>query len=400
MVKTDLIRQQFPMLVQDPELVYLDNAATTLKPQCVIDAIQSFYSQRYGTVHRGVYWLCQQATQEYDTVRAQVQRFINAKSDREIVFTKGTTDAINLVANGAGNVWLSPGDEILITHTEHHANIIPWQQVCDQVGCTLVVAPVMANGHLDMVEFEKKLNHKTVLVAVGHISNALGVEHPVKQIIQLAHAVGAKVLVDGAQSIAHQAIDVQALDCDFFCFSSHKLYGPTGVGVLYGKKQWLDELPPYQYGGDMIDTVTFEKTTFAPPPMRFEAGTPPIAQVMGMGAAIDFIQGIGLSAIAEHESRLLAYAYDALKPCPGLRLVGEPNTGILSFTLDGIHPHDVGTILDSKGIAVRAGHHCAQPTMQLFNVSATTRASFGVYNTTADVDALLRGIQYVQSVMT
>lgn len=400
MVKSDLIRQQFPMLAQDPQLVYLDNAATTLKPKPVIDAIESFYSKRYSTVHRGVYWLCQQATLEYDQVRAQVHQFIGSKSDREIVFTKGTTDAINLVANGAGKIWLSPGDEVLITHTEHHANIIPWQQVCERIGCTLVVAPVLSNGHLDMEKFKQKLNAKTAFVSVGHISNALGVEHPVKTIIELAHAVGAKVLVDGAQSIAHQAIDVQALGCDFFCFSSHKLYGPTGVGVLYGKKQWLDEMPPYQYGGDMIDTVTFEKTTFAAPPMRFEAGTPPIAQVMGMGAAIEYIQGIGLDSIAQHESSLLRYAYAELDGCPGLQIVGEPNTGIISFTLDGIHPHDIGTILDSQGIAVRAGHHCAQPTMKLFNVSATTRASFGVYNTTSDIDVLIRGIQYVQSVMT
>ncbi|MBI3899603.1 MAG: cysteine desulfurase [Gammaproteobacteria bacterium] len=395
------VRAEFPALQQQVHgkpLIYLDNAATTQKPNAVIDAIADYYRRDNSNVHRGVHALSQRATDAYEAARSRVRTFINADSDQEIIFTRGTTEAINLVASSWGRTNLRAGDEILITGMEHHSNIVPWQILCEQTGAKLRVIPISDAGELDLSAFEQLLSERTRLVGVVHCSNALGTINPVKQIIERAHNAGALVLVDGAQAVSHMTVDVQQLDCDFYAFSAHKLYGPTGIGVLYGKKRHLTAMPPYQSGGDMIKYVTFEKSEYNELPYKFEAGTPHIAGGIALGAAIDYVTSIGLDAIAAHEHELLTYAVDAVRDIKGLKFVGtaRDKAGILGFTLDGIHPHDIGTILDNEGVAIRAGHHCAMPVMQRFRVPATARASFGMYNTRADIDALVKGIRRAQ----
>ena len=396
------LREDFPILrrtVHGKPLVYLDNAATSQKPQSVIDCEARYYAELNANIHRGVHSLSQEATDAYEAARNTVQRFINAAQREEIVFVRGTTEAINLVAASYGQRF-QRGDEIVITEMEHHSNIVPWQLLCERSGAVLRVAPINDAGELNLDEFERLLSLRTRLVAVTHLSNALGTINAVKRVIDLAHAKGIAVLIDGAQAAPHIKVDVQALDCDFYAFSSHKLYGPTGVGVLYGKTALLEAMPPYQGGGDMIRQVTFAKTTFNDLPYKFEAGTPNIAGVIGLGAAIDYVSALGLDAIAAHERELLAYATEQARAVSGLRLIGtaKDKASILSFVLDGVHPHDVGTILDDEGIAVRTGHHCAMPVMEHFHVPATVRASFALYNTRAEVDALLRGVRKAQEV--
>ena len=398
------IINQFPILkgkMNNKPLVYLDNTATTQKPQSVIDSMTTFYTQEYATVHRGVYGLSQAATERCDAVRVAIQRFINAASEKEIIFTKGTTESINLVANSYGLSFIKPGEEILVSQMEHHANIVPWQVCAERVGAKIKVIPMSKAGELDLVAFENLLSEKTALVAVTHTSNVLGTVNDVKTITQKAHQVGAKVLVDGAQSIAHSVVDVQDIDCDFFCFSAHKMYGPTGIGVLYGKECILDKMPPFLTGGDMIETVSFEKTTYTGLPLKFEAGTPPIVETIGLGAAVAFLENIGLSTIAQIEDQLLAEATHQLSKIEGLTIVGtaKQKASIISFTLDNIHPHDAGSILDDEGVAVRVGHHCAQPIMQYYQIPATIRASFSMYNTSQDIQALGKGLAKVQEVM-
>ena len=394
------LREDFPILrrtVHGKQLVYLDNAATSQKPQCVIDCEARYYCELNANIHRGVHSLSQQATDAYEAARDTVRRFINAARREEIVFVRGTTEAINLVAASYGQR-LKPGDEILITEMEHHSNIVPWQLLCERSGAVLRVAPIDEAGELMLDGFEHRLNARTRLVAVTHVSNALGTVNAVKRIIDLAHAQGIAVLIDGAQAAPHMKIDVQALGCDFYAFSSHKLYGPTGVGVLYGKAALLEAMPPYQGGGDMIRQVTFAKTTFNDLPYKFEAGTPHIAGVVGLGAAIDYVSALGLDAIAAHEHELLAHATEQARAVCGLRLIGTASdkSSILSFVIDGVHPHDVGTILDDEGIAVRTGHHCAMPVMEHFHIPATVRASFALYNTRAEVDALFCAVRKAQ----
>lgn len=394
------LRQDFPILhqfVHGKPLVYLDNAATTQKPKAVIEAISRYYEQDNANVHRGVHTLSQRATDAHENARAIVRRFLNASSDKEIIFVRGATEAINLVAQTWGRANLQAGDEVLITAMEHHANIVPWQMLRDQLGVVLKVAPMDDKGELLMESFAHLIGPRTKLLAVSHMSNALGTLNPVKRMVDLAHAHGIPVLLDGAQAVPHTVVDVQALDCDFYVFSGHKLYGPTGIGVLYGKQALLEAMPPYQGGGDMIRRVTFEKTEYAGLPFKFEAGTPHIAGAIGLGAAIEYLQSIGMDAIAAHEHRLLQYATGLALEIPGLRIIGTAaeKGGILSFTLGRIHPHDMGTILDHCGIAIRAGHHCAMPVMDFFGVPATTRASFALYNTEAEVDALIAGIREV-----
>lgn len=398
------IKADFPVLKQQVngrDLVYLDNAATTQKPMAVIERLKQFYMNEYGTIHRGVYFLSQQATEFYDNSRRTVQKFINAGSEKEIVFTRGTTESINLVAHGLAQAYLKAGDEILITAIEHHANIVPWQEACKRSGAVLKVAPMNEKGELIISEFESLLSKKTKLVALIHVSNALGTVNPAKELIAKAHAVGAIVLLDGAQSVAHMPVDVQDLDCDFYAFSGHKLYGPTGIGILYGKYDLLDRLPPYQTGGDMIETVTFEKTTFAKPPQRFEAGTPAIAEPLGLAAAIDYVSVIGMDAIEAYEEQLRVIATEKLDAISGVKIIGNAakKAAVISFIIDGVHPHDVGTILDEKGIAIRAGHHCAQPIMDFFKVPATNRASFSFYNTEDDIEKLVDAVKYCQEIM-
>ena len=387
------IRADFPILrqhVRGKPLVYLDNAATSQKPQAVIDAVTRFYTAENANIHRGVHFLSERATEAYDQVREKLARFVNAASSREIIFTKGTTEGINLVAQSYGRSHLTPGDDIVITAMEHHSNIVPWQLLCEQTGAVLRAAPFNDDGELDVAAFEQLLGDRTRLVAVVHVSNALGTINPIKRLVALAHARGIPVLVDGAQAVPHLTVDVQDLDCDFFVFSSHKLFGPTGVGVLYGREVLLERMPPYQGGGDMIATVTLQRSTWAPLPAKFEAGTPMIAQVIGLGAALDYVAGVGLEKIAGWEQELLSYATARISAIEGVRLIGtaREKAGVLGFVMEGIHPHDIGTILDDEGIAIRAGHHCAQPVMLRFGVPATARASFAFYNTMAEVDAL------------
>lgn len=396
------LRQDFPILsrqVHGRPLVYLDNAATSQKPLAMIDAETRYYAELNANIHRGVHTLSQEATSAYEAVRDQVRRFINAARREEIVFLRGTTEAINLVAGSYGQGFQA-GDEILITEMEHHSNIVPWQLLCQRSGAVLRVAPIDEHGELILEEFERLLGERTGLVAVSHLSNALGTINPVRRIIELAHAQGVPVLVDGAQAVPHLGVDVQALDCDFYAFSGHKLYGPTGVGVLYAKAALLDGMPPWQGGGDMIRQVSFAKTTWNDLPYKFEAGTPNIAGVVGLGAAIDYVEGIGMAAIAAHEQDLLAYATARAGDFPGLRPIGTAlhKASILSFVLEGVHPHDVGTILDAEGVAVRTGHHCAMPVMEHFGVPATVRASFALYNTRAEVDALFAALGKVREV--
>ena len=396
----DQVRADFPILgqiINRQPLVYLDNAASTHKPRAVIDSIRKVYEEDYANVHRGVHTLSQRCTDLFEQAREKVQAFLNARHAHEIIFTRGTTEAINLVAQTHGRQNLAPGDEILITAMEHHSNIVPWQMLCEQTGAVLKVAPITLTGELRLEAFEDLLSERTRLVSVVHMSNALGTINPVESIIALAHARGIPVLLDGAQSAPHMTVDVQALDCDFYVFSGHKLYGPSGIGVLYGKESLLKAMPPWQGGGDMIRRVTFEKTEYSELPYKFEAGTPNIADTIALGAALDYIGAIGLDAMAEHEHHLLAYATEQALRIPGLRIIGTaPEKGaILSFTLDRIHPHDIGTLLDQLGIAIRAGHHCAMPVMDFFEVPATARASFAVYNTYQEVDVLMDGIRQV-----
>lgn len=399
----EALRRDFPILsqrVRHKPLVYLDNAATTQKPRAVIDALLRYYETENSNIHRGVHYLSEVATEEYEKARERVRGFLHAESASEIVFVRGATEGINLVAQTYGRSNLGPGDEVLISAMEHHSNIVPWQMICEEKGARLRVAPIGESGELDFGAFEQFLTPRTKLVAVTHVSNALGTINPLRQIIQAAHRIHVPVLVDGAQSAPHLPIDVQSLDCDFFAFSGHKVYGPTGIGILYGKAALLDAMPPYQGGGDMISSVTFEKTIYNKLPYKFEAGTPNIAGAIGLGAAIDYVQAAGLERIAAHEDRLLAYATAALQAIPGIRIIGtaKRKAGVLSFVFDEIHPHDVGTILDQEGIAIRTGHHCAQPVMQRYGIPATARASFGLYNTFAEVDALAAGVALVREV--
>jgi cysteine desulfurase / selenocysteine lyase len=397
------IRDDFPILrqqVRGKRLVYLDNAATSQKPQSVIDAITRFYSIENANIHRGVHHLSDRATTAYNEVREKTARFLNARSPREVVFTRGTTDSINLVAQSYGRAFLTAGDEILITSMEHHSNIVPWQLLCEQTGAVLRAAPLNSAGELELDQFAALLSERTRLVAVVHLSNALGTINPVKHLIALAHERNIPVLIDGAQSAPHLPLDVQDLDCDFLAFSGHKLFGPTGVGVLYGRESLLERMPPCQGGGGMIETVTLEHSSWAPIPAKFEAGTPMIAQVIGLGAAIDYVSRVGLQAIAAWEKELLEYATDLCKRIDGLRIIGtaRDKATVLSFVIEGVHPHDVGTILDDDGIAVRVGHHCAQPVMRHFGVPATVRASFAFYNTKEEVEILAESLLRVRRI--
>jgi cysteine desulfurase/selenocysteine lyase len=397
------IRRDFPILhtkVHGHPLVYLDNAATSQKPRSVIDALVRYYEGENANIHRGVHYLSQLATEEFEKARETVRGFVNAAQASEIIFTRGTTEAINLVAQTYGRVHVGAGDEVLITAMEHHSDIVPWQILCEEKGAKLRVAPINDAGELALEDYEKLLGPRTKIVAVGHVSNALGTINPLKRMVALAHARGIPVLVDGAQAVPHLAVDVQDLDADFYAFSGHKMYGPTGIGVLYGKHALLDAMPPYQGGGDMISSVTFEKTAYNKLPHKFEAGTPDMAGVAGLKAAIEYMDGIGIAKIAAHEHELLEYATEVVGALPGVRLIGtaREKASVLSFVLDEVHPHDIGTILDQQGIAVRTGHHCAQPVMDRYCIPATVRASFAVYNTRAEVDALARGIRKVQEV--
>ncbi|MBL8170721.1 MAG: cysteine desulfurase [Acidobacteria bacterium] len=392
------IRAEFPILTQQVHgkpLVYLDNAATAQKPQVVIDALERYYTEQNANIHRGVHYLSQLATREYEDARVKIQRFLNAAEAHEIIFTRGTTESINLVALSFGRKFVQAGDEIIISTLEHHSNIVPWQMLCEQTGATLRVIPINDAGELLLDEYERMLNPKVKLVAVAHLSNALGTLNPVQRIIELAHAQDIPVLLDGAQAAPHIKVDVRELDCDFYALSGHKLCGPTGIGVLYGKSRWLEAMPPVFGGGDMIASVTFEKTTYNTLPHKLEAGTPHIEGGIGLGVAVDYLTGIGLDRIAAYEHELLEYATELIGSIPGVTLVGtaREKASVLSFTIDNIHPHDIGTILDQEGIAIRAGHHCAQPVMKRFGVPATARASFAFYNTKAEIDALAVGIQ-------
>ena len=404
LLDTRRIRRDFPILgqkIHGHDLVYLDNAASSQKPTDVIDSERDVYTHYYSNIHRGVHWLSEQSTKAYEDSRKTVQRFVNARECREIIFVRGTTEGINLVAQTYGRRHVGSGDEVLITAMEHHSNIVPWQMLCEEKGARLRVAPIDDRGDLIVEEFERLLGDRTKIVALSHVSNSLGTINPVQDLIAMAHRRGVPVLVDGAQAVPHLSVDVVDLDCDFYVFSSHKVYGPTGVGVLYGKSALLEAMPPYQGGGDMISSVTFEKTTYNVLPYKFEAGTPNIAGVIGLGAAIDYVERIGLARIAAHESDLLAYATERLSSVAGLRIVGtaREKAAVISFVLEGIHPHDVGTVLDQEGIAVRTGHHCAQPVMDRFGVPATARASFAVYNTRDEVDALVSGLGKVREVL-
>lgn len=393
----------FPELsqkVHGKRLVYLDNGATTLKPTCVLDKLKNFYEFQYATVHRGAYQLSENATHEFEAVRQKVAKFLNAPSHQDIIYTRGTTESINLVANTWGKQNLKPGDKILVSQMEHHSNIVPWQMLAQSNNCQIEVMPMNDKGELILEEIEKQINSQTKLLVFNHISNALGTINPVKQLVALARSVGAKVMLDGAQSTAHLKVDVQELDVDFFAFSSHKIYGPSGVGVLYGKTELLQEMPPWQGGGDMIEQVSFEKTTYAEPPARFEAGTPAIAEVIGMGAAVDYLMKLNMDEVEKREQDLLQYALEKMSSVSGLKFIGQAQhrAGAISFTLNDIHPHDIATILDGEGVAIRAGHHCAQPVMKHFGVPATARASLGVYNTQNDIDALIGALNIVNDI--
>lgn len=397
------IRADFPILQEKArghKLVYLDNAATSQKPKAVIDAIVGYYEHDNANIHRGVHYLSEKATEDFESARRAVQRFVNAKQASEIIFVRSATEAINLVAQTYGRVHVGTGDEVLITVMEHHSNIVPWQLLCQEKQAKLRVAPINDDGELILEEFERLLSPRTKIVAVGHVSNALGTVNPLSQIIALAHARNIPVVVDGAQAAPHVRIDVQALDCDFYAISGHKMYGPTGIGVLYGKMALLEAMPPYQGGGDMISSVTFDKTVYNKVPHKFEAGTPDMSGAVGLHAAIDYLTRLGMDNVAAYEHDLLAYATDEFSKIPGVRLIGtaRQKASVLSFVVEGIHPHDVGTILDQEGIAVRTGHHCAQPVMERFGVDATARASFALYNTREEIDALVRGIQRVKEV--
>ncbi len=397
------LRRDFPILHQEVHgrpLVYLDNAATSQKPLAVLSALQNYYSRDNSNIHRGVHELSGRASRAHEEARSKVRRFLNAAEDREILFVRGTTEAINLVASSYGRSRVGAGDEVLITAMEHHSNIVPWQILCEEKGARLKVAPINDRGELLLDELGKLLSPRTRIVSVVHLSNALGTLNPVRDVVRMAHARGAAVLLDGAQAAAHLQVDVRDLDCDFYAFSGHKLYGPTGIGVLYGKAALLEAMPPFQAGGDMISSVTFEKTLYNRLPFKFEAGTPNIAGAIGLGAALDYVEAVGLDAIADHEKVLLDHATAVLSEIPGLRILGtaREKAGVLSFVIEGVHPHDVGTILDQEGVAIRAGHHCTQPLMERLGVPATARASLGLYNTREEIDALAAAIRKVREV--
>ncbi|MDP2164376.1 MAG: cysteine desulfurase [Hydrogenophaga sp.] len=397
------IRADFPILklrVNDHPLVFVDNAASSQMPQQVIDRWVKYQTSEHANIHRAVHYLSETATAEYEIARRKVQAFVNAKEDREIIFTSGTTEAINLVMHGYGRKFIGRDDEIILTTLEHHSNIVPWQMLAEEKGAKIRVVPVNDRGELLIDEYRKLFNSRTRFVGVMHVSNALGTINPIREMIAIAHGHGVPVLVDGAQAAPHMSIDVQDLDCDFYAFSGHKMCGPTGIGVLYGKADLLERMQPYKGGGDMILSVTFEKTTYAPIPAKFEAGTPPIAAAITLGAAIDYLNAVGMDRIAAHETDLLDYATDQVHRMPGVRIIGtaEKKAAVLSFVVDGVHPHDVGTLLNEDGVAIRTGHHCAQPVMQRFGIPATSRASFAFYNTMAEVDALVASIRNVQKV--
>lgn len=396
-------RSDFPILnlkIGDKSLVYLDNAASSQMPQSVIDRLVRYQTTQHANIHRAVHYLSEVATHEYETARHKLQHFINAREEKEVIFTSGTTDAINLVMHGYGRKFIQKGNEIILTQLEHHSNIVPWQMLAEEKGAIIRVVPINDSGELLIDEYEKLFNANTRFVALTHVSNAIGTINPIKEMIAFAHRRGVPVLIDGAQAAAHLTIDVQALDCDFYVFSAHKLCGPTGIGILYGKADQLEAMQPFKGGGDMISSVTFEKTTYNTIPYKFEAGTPPIAAAIGFGAAIEYLSNIGLDAIAQYEHELLTYATEQLSVIPGVKIIGNSasKVAVISFTIDGIHPHDVGTLLNEEGIAIRTGHHCAQPVMQRFNIPATSRASFAFYNTKDEVDALIEGIQIVKKV--
>lgn len=397
------VRRDFPILAKEirgKKLVYLDNAATSQKPRVVIEAVAHYYEQGNANIHRGVHFLSEHATAEHERARRTVHSFINAADAREIIFVRGATEAINLVAQTYGRAHVRAGDEVLITAMEHHSNIVPWQILCEEKEAKLRVAPINDDGELLLDEFEKLLGPRTKIVAITHVSNALGTVNPVGRMVELAHGKNIPVIVDGAQAVPHLKVDVQALDCDFYAFSGHKVYAPTGIGVLYGKAALLEEMPPYQGGGDMISSVTFEKTIYNKLPFKFEAGTPNVAGAIALGTAVEYLNSLGMDNIAAHEHELLTYAVGKVSAIPGVRLIGtaKERAGVLSFVMEGIHPHDVGTILDQEGVAVRAGHHCAQPVMQRFRIPATARASFAMYNTKQEINALAEGIRKVQEV--
>lgn len=399
----DWVRAQFPILsetVRGVPLVYLDNAATTQKPQSVLDALARYYASQNANIHRGVYQLSQEATQAYEDARGKVATFLNAAESAEIIFTRNATEGINLVAQTFGRSTVSAGDEVVISTMEHHSNIVPWQLLCEEKGARLRVVPISDAGELMLDEFESLIGPRTKLVSIVHMSNSLGTVNPVRRVVELAHTHDVPVLVDGSQAAYHMPVDVQAIGCDFYVVTGHKLYGPTGIGALYGRRQLLDAMPPYQGGGDMISSVTFERTTYNEVPHKFEAGTPHIAGAIGLGAAVDFIDGVGFGAIAAHERRLLEYATAALLEVPGLRLIGtaREKASILSFVLDGVHAHDIGTIVDTEGVAIRTGHHCTQPVMDRFGVPATARASLAMYNTASEIDRLVAALSKVREV--
>jgi cysteine desulfurase/selenocysteine lyase len=392
------IREDFPVLRQlsnGKPLVYLDNAATSQKPLAAIERMRDFYANEYATVRRGVHYLSERATFAHDQARARIAGFVGVGDSRQLVFVRGTTEAINLVASGFATAFLKPGDEVLLTRMEHHANIVPWQLACERTGARIVVAEMNGRGELELDDLEAKLSERTKIVGVAHVSNALGTINPIKRIVEMAHARGIPVLVDGAQAVPHMPVDVVDLGCDFYAFSGHKMFGPTGIGALYGRAEWLEKLPPYQGGGDMILSVTFEKTVFNAIPLKFEAGTPAIAEAVGLGATVDYLNELGFDRVAAHEHDLLVYATERLESIPGVTIIGtaREKASVVSFAVEGIHPHDIGTILDQEGIAIRVGHHCAQPVMQFFDVPATARASFAFYNTREEVDALVSGVE-------
>ena len=395
----------FPLLKQQVNgnrLVYLDNGATSQKPQSVIDAIVEYYATTNSNVHRGVHTMSQQATDGYEGARSKVRKFLNASKDKEIIFTRNTTEGVNLVAHSYGRKNIGPGDDIIVSNMEHHSNIVPWQMLCEENGANLKVVPIDDSGELVMDEYQKLLSPRTKLVSITHVANALGTILPAKQIVQMAHSYGAPVLLDGAQAVPHMPVDVQDLDCDFYVFSGHKLFGPTGIGILYGKENYLESMPPFLGGGDMIKSVTFEKTLYNDLPYKFEGGTPDISGAIGLGAAIDYVNSLGFDQITAHEDALLQYGTEALESIAGVHIVGTAarKAGILSFVMDMAHPHDIGTILDEQGIAIRTGHHCAQPVMQRFQIPATARASLAFYNTKEDIDALVKGIDRVIEVFS
>lgn len=400
MYQIEDVRKDFPILsktIYNKPLVYLDNAATTQKPLSVIEAMNNEYLNVNSNVHRGVHWLSQQATELHESARETLRKFINAKSTNEIIFTRGTTESINLVASSFVEGFMNAGDEVIVSEMEHHSNIVPWQLQMARKGIALKVAPIDDEGNLDMEAFKKLFSERTKLVSIAHVSNVLGTVNPIDEIIQFAHSQGVPVLVDGAQSAPHFAIDVQAMDCDFFALSGHKMYGPTGIGVLYGKEEWLDRMPPYQGGGEMIETVSFDKVTFEKPPLKFEAGTPDYVATHGLATAVDYLLGLGMDNIQKHEAMLTKYAMEQLSTIKDIRFIGTPRQkdAVVSFLVGNIHPFDLGTLLDRLGIALRTGHHCAQPLMQRLGIQGTVRASFGLYNTKEEIDVLVKGIERV-----